>query len=179
MKQMVQKNRTSQRVLRGFIAVLVLISFVISPVSAASKNLAEKSYTDTIGLTDGGWVSCRTHIKGTLTYKDSGQTRKFTKEDYFMFATSNNDKTLTKRIRVSLGPLVLHAGGKVHKCYAASGNYPYYADPKWITHKRVVSKTKASGKLKGKSYATLGFSYTGDGLVNHPSHQGKWKKIAY
>ena len=112
-----------------FLCVLLLIT--TSTSYAGTKKLSEKSFTKTIGLTDGGWIATKTYLSGNLTYKDSSTKRKFTKEHYFMHATSINDPSLVKRTRTKMGILKLHAGGKVHKC-KRSGKDTYYADPKWI-----------------------------------------------
>lgn len=87
-----------------------------------------------------------------------------------------NDKSITKKLTVSMGYMKLHAGGNVYTCKQASGSYPAFKDPDWITANRTVSKTVASGKLGGESYATLGVAIAGG--VNHPSHTAKWTGIA-
>lgn len=129
-------------------------------------------------LTDGGYIGTRTYLSGDLTYKDSSAKRTFTKEHYFMYATSINDPSLVKRIRVTMGVLKLHAGGKVYKC-KRNGKDSYYADPKWIAHDSATSKTTAKGKLKGSSWAELTSAITGDGLINTKNDwTAKWKNIA-
>lgn len=164
-----------------FVAILAITLICVVSIStsyAATKKLASKSSTKVVGIESGGWVSIKTTLSGTLTYTDSKSKRTFTKEDYNMHATSGNDKSIVKRAKVDMGIMVLHAGGKVYKCNPASGNYPYYADPNWIAHARTVSKTKATGKLKGKSYATLGFKIYGSGVVTPRSGTKKWTGIA-
>lgn len=179
---MVIKNTKSILSITISLMIMLLAYSVICTVASCSyagtKRLPQKSFTQFVGIAGGGWISIRTNLSGDLTYSDSKSNRTFTKEDYFMYATSANDPVLTKQANVDMGILVLHAGGKTYKCYQASGKYPYYADPTWLAHKRTVSKTKAVGKLKGKSYATLGFSIAGHAVATPRSGTASWYNIA-
>ncbi|MDY2959384.1 MAG: hypothetical protein SOR72_01100 [Hornefia sp.] len=158
--------------------VVILLTSIPMFTYAGTKDLPKKSFTKVVGIESGGWVTIRTNLSGSLTYKDSKTKRTFTKESYFMYATSANDRSIVKRAKVSMGIMTLHAGGKVYKCYRAKGRYPYYVNPNWIAHSYTVSKTKAIGKLKGKSYAKLGFSIYGNGVVTPRSDTAIWHNIA-
>lgn len=156
----------------------LLIPFITVSSYAGTKTLSKKSFTKVVGIESGGWITFKVNLKGNLTYKDSKSKRTFTKEDYFMYATSPNDKVLVNKAKVRMGIMELHAGGKVFKCYKSSGKYPYYVDPAWVAHSRIVSKTRAIGKLKGKSYAKLGFSISGSSVVTPRSGSATWENIA-